>query len=84
MLHLTTYVRESSIICAAFGMTLSNNVSQSRASGQRDMTPKVTGTRRAFVGGPDHNSWTSVGFVYAVATYNVIADRMALRNIGAD
>lgn len=61
-------------------MTLSNKVSQRRASGQRDMTPNVTGTRRIFARA-DHDSCTSVGLASAAAKYNDRANRMPLNGI---
>jgi hypothetical protein len=57
--YVATYARERLIFSATLGITLSNSVSQRRASGHRDMTPNIKGTRRVLA---DHDCWLGVAY----------------------
>jgi hypothetical protein len=76
--YVATYARERSILSATLGITLSKSVSQRRASGHCDMTPNVTGTRRASV---DQGCCTSLGIPCAVVRYSERADKTIVESI---
>lgn len=76
--YVATYANERSIFPATLGITLSKSVSQRRASGHCDMTPNITGTRRASV---DHDCCATRGVANTVARYSARADRAIVGNI---
>lgn len=79
--YVAIYAREISIFSATLGITLSNNVSQRRASGHRDMTPSDTGTRRVLV---DHDCCTAAGVAYAATKHKDRTEAMPFENMIAD
>ena len=79
--YVARYASESSIFSETLGITLSKSVSQRRASGHCDMTPNITGTRRASV---DHDCCATLGVAKAVARPSDKAVRMIVGNIGPE
>jgi hypothetical protein len=79
--YVAMYAREILILSATLGITLSNSVSQRRASGQRDMTPNITGTRRVLA---DHECCTATGLAYTATRDRGRSEAMPLTNIIRD
>jgi len=70
--YVARYAKERLIFSAALFLTSSNTVSQKRASGHRDMTPNVTGTRCLSL---DHGRCTPAEPACAIARHSDRADR---------